>query len=113
MFTSSGLKQAEHRSAAQQAKYDVRLGNWRRLDESERGAVVGVIVVAVRGLYVERENITIHEICTLIAERAGDFSLTGAIRVFLVSYAWTVGMERALEAVPNGPLPQPDGAPIR
>ena len=61
----------------------------------------------------ERENITIHEICTLIAERAGDFSLTGAIRVFLVSYAWTVGMERALEAVPNGPLPQPDGAPIR
>lgn len=53
------------------------------------------------------ENITIHEICTLIAERAGDYGLTGAIRVFLVSYAWSVGMESALEAVPNGPLPRP------
>ncbi len=61
----------------------------------------------------KRENITIHEICALIAARAVDFGLTGAIRVFLVSYAWTVGIERALEAVPNGPLPRLEESALR
>lgn len=61
----------------------------------------------------ERENLTIHEICALIAARAGDFGLTGAIRVFLVSYAWSVGIEGALAAVPNGPLPMPGETVLR
>ena len=53
----------------------------------------------------QREKLSTHEICTMISERTGDFGLTGAIRVFLVTYAWTTGLEPALEAVPNGPLP--------
>lgn len=56
-----------------------------------------------------REKISANEICSMIADRAGDFGLTGAIRVFLITYAWTAGLEVALEAVPNGPLPQPAG----
>lgn len=34
----------------------------------------------------ERENISIHELCTLIDERKGHLGRTSAIRVFVMSY---------------------------
>lgn len=34
----------------------------------------------------ERENITVHELCTLIDEKRGELARTSAIRVFIMSY---------------------------
>ncbi len=57
----------------------------------------------------ERESMTTHEICTLVSERVGEYGLTGAIRVFLISYAWANGLEPALATVPTGRLPRARG----
>lgn len=54
----------------------------------------------------QREYLSIHGVCTAVAERATDYGLTGAIRVFLLSYAWTVALPESLATVPNGRLPQ-------
>jgi predicted DNA-binding ribbon-helix-helix protein len=53
-----------------------------------------------------RECVTLNEICTRISTRAFSHGLTGAIRVFLLAYAWSRSMERALAAVPSGQLPE-------
>ena len=53
-----------------------------------------------------REGLTPHDICTRIARRAIHNGLTGAIRIFLLCYAWTRSFETALAAVPTGRLPQ-------
>lgn len=60
----------------------------------------------------EREGLSTHDICTRIATRAIQHGLTGAIRVFLLCYAWTGTVETALAVVPVGRLPtKPDDGP--
>ena len=54
-----------------------------------------------------RETLSIHDVCTAVSSRAEGYGLTGSIRVFLVSYAWTARMTESLESVPDGRLPQP------
>ncbi|MGE4220940.1 MAG: ribbon-helix-helix domain-containing protein [Alphaproteobacteria bacterium] len=54
-----------------------------------------------------REDMSIHDICTRVSDRAEGYGLTGSIRVFLVCYAWTARMGESLESVPAGRLPQP------
>ena len=53
----------------------------------------------------KREGLSTHDICTRIATRAIHHGLTGAIRVFLLCYAWTGTVEAALAVVPAGRLP--------
>ncbi len=53
-----------------------------------------------------REGITVNDVCTRIGTRAMHHSLTSAIRVFLLSYAWSANMESALATVPAGHLPE-------
>ena len=52
-----------------------------------------------------REEMTVHEICTMVAARIGHHRLTGAIRVFLLSYGWSGECGAALKSVPVGRLP--------
>jgi len=54
----------------------------------------------------KREGMSIHEICTSVYERDSGYGLTGAIRVFLLTYAWTAGMEESLSVAPDGRLPE-------
>src|SRR3546814_9936097 len=44
-------------------------------------------------------------ICTMVADRAGKYGLTSAMRVFLLSYAHTANLHESLGAVPIGRLP--------
>lgn len=53
-----------------------------------------------------REEMSIHDVCTRVSDRAAGYGLTGAIRVFLVCYAWTARMVESLDSVPAGRLPQ-------
>lgn len=55
-------------------------------------------------LISKKEGMSVHEICRLINERADGHSLTGAIRVFLLSYGWGRTIEEALEVIPDGRL---------
>ena len=52
----------------------------------------------------QHEKLTIHIVCTKVAERAPQMPLTGAIRVFLIAYAYRAGMSTALEAVRTGKM---------
>ena len=53
-----------------------------------------------------RERMSIHDICTSVHERDSGYGLTGAIRVFLLTYAWTAGLEESLNVSPDGRLPE-------
>ncbi len=52
----------------------------------------------------KREKLSIHIVCTKVAERAPQLPLTGALRIFLIAYAWRAGMSSALEAVQTGKM---------
>lgn len=57
-----------------------------------------------------REGLSPHDICTRAATRAMQHGLTGAIRVFLLCYAWTGSVDTSLAAVPAGRLPHSAGS---
>lgn len=48
------------------------------------------------------EKMSVHDICSAVSERAAHLPLTGALRVFLISYAWHTKMHSALETVEKG-----------
>ena len=52
----------------------------------------------------KREKMSVHVVCTKVAERAPQLPLTGALRIFLIAYAWRAGMSPALEAVRTGKM---------
>ena len=52
----------------------------------------------------KREKLSVHVVCTRVAERAPLLPLTGALRIFLIAYAWRAGMSSALEAVRTGKM---------
>ena len=58
----------------------------------------------ILGHILEREQTSVHKVCTQIAERAPNLPLTSAIRIFLIAYAWRAGMSSALEAVKTGKI---------
>lgn len=53
-----------------------------------------------------KEGVTVHEICEAVARRTNGYSLTGAVRVFLLSYYSVGAMDPALASVPVGGLPE-------
>lgn len=57
-----------------------------------------------------KEGLSIHDVCGMVAARTNGYSLTGAVRVFLLSYYSTGAMDAALATVPVGGLPdRPSG----
>lgn len=53
----------------------------------------------------DRENKTVHEICTLVSRYRSDLSLTAAIRVFIVSYFRTAATEEGHDRAGHGQSP--------
>lgn len=54
-----------------------------------------------------RERLAVNDLCSMVSDRAQDYGLTAAIRVFLLCYAWSGKLDAALDAVPVGGLPSP------
>ncbi len=52
----------------------------------------------------QRENLTRHELCIHLDKFRYAYSMTAAIRVFIVNYFWAAATEEGHASIGHGPL---------